>query len=110
LEEDIINMPPSTIMDAFSAGVKQLTALSLGAGLPNALSVPHMISNGFKNTLAIGLSINYKFAALQKAQSAGPAQGNAPAQNNAQAKKAEVQAAPEPEPVEENVSMGGLFD
>jgi hypothetical protein len=35
--------------------------LSLGANLPNKISVPHMIKNTFKDLMAIGISADYKF-------------------------------------------------
>ena len=75
------------------------------------LSVPHMIADGFKQILAIGMDTGIQFKQLldaQNAQSSAPAQ-NAPAQANA-ANAPQAAAAPEPEPVEEAVSMGGLFD
>jgi large subunit ribosomal protein LP0 len=108
LDEDTINIKTSDILDIFKQHCTTMAALSLGAGLPNAASVPHMISNGFKSMLAIGLSTGYKFKQLEQAQS-GPAQtsGGQAQGGNAQAAKA---AEPEPEVPEEEVSMGGLFD
>jgi len=109
LEEDMINISPSDILNTFTQHVKTLAALSLGAGLPNAASVPHMISNGFKDLLAIGIASDIKFKQLADAQNAGPATSSnaAPAKGGAPAPAKPA----EPEPVvEENVSMGGLFD
>jgi large subunit ribosomal protein LP0 len=110
LEEDMINISSNDILKTFSTHVTSLTALSLGAGLPNTLSVPHMVANAFKDLLAIGLGADIKFKQLEQALSAGPAPtaGGAPAKGGAAAPKQEEKA-PEPEP-EENVSMGGLFD
>ena len=96
-------------MTAFTSHITSLTALSLGANLPNTLSVPHIIAQGFKQILAIGIAADIKFKQLEQAQSAqasGPAQTAPAGQNAAPAKAAE----PEPEVVEEAVSMGGLFD
>lgn len=112
LEEDMINISSSDILKSFQQHVTTLAALSLGANLPNAASVPHMISNGFKDLLAIGLGADLKFKQLTDALSAGPAPagGAAPAQAAGGAAPKPAEKAPEPEPVEENVSMGGLFD
>jgi len=112
LEEDMINISSSDILKAFQQHVTTLAALSLGANLPNAVSVPHMISNGFKDLLAIGLGAEIKFKQLDQALTAGPAKtsGGAPTPatgGTAAPKPAEKAAEPEPE---ENVSMGGLFD
>lgn len=112
LDEDIININPEDILSSFQQHVATLTGLSLGAGLPNALSVPHMIADGFKQMLAIGFDAGIQFKQLldaQNAQASGPAQ-SAPAQAGATSAP-KAAAAPEPEPVvEEAVSMGGLFD
>jgi len=111
LEEDMINISPSDILKTFQQHCTTLAALSLGAGLPNAASVPHMIANGFKDLLAIGLGADIKFKQLTQALSSGPAPttGSGPAKTGGAPTKA-AEKAPEPEPVEENVSMGGLFD
>lgn len=98
------------MLDAFKTHAQALTCLSLGADLPNALSVPHMISKGFKDVLSIGLATGIQFKELTAAQSGPATTAAAPtqaAQTGGQATKA---AEPEPEPVEEEVSMGGLFD
>ncbi len=88
--------------------IQSFAAISLAAGLPNQASVPHMIANGFKDILAIGLSADLKFKQLAAATSA---QASAPAQTTGGA-PAKTAAAPAPEEPkeEENVSMGGLFD
>lgn len=75
------------------------------------LSAPHMIADGFKQILAIGMDAGIQFKQLldaQNAQASAPVQ-SAPAQAGATAAP-KAAAAPEPEPVEEAVSMGGLFD
>jgi len=111
LEEDMINIKPEDILSTFTSHVKTLTGLSLGAGLPNALSVPHMIANGFKDILAIGMATGLKFKQLEQAQSAkatAPAPAHAaPAKGGAAPAKP---AEPEPPKEEEAVSMGGMFD
>ena len=61
IPEDIINMNNDDILSSFRNSVRDLTAVSLGAGLPNTLSAPHMLSNVFKNMLSIGLVADYKF-------------------------------------------------
>merc|ERR1719488_169526 len=57
-------MPMSDITDKFEAYAGFLTALSLGANIPNALSVPQFIANGFKSLLAIGSESGYNFSQL----------------------------------------------
>lgn len=55
------------VLNNFTNNVKAATALCLEAGLPNALSLPHMILNTFKSLLAVGLESNYKFKELEEA-------------------------------------------
>jgi large subunit ribosomal protein LP0 len=111
LEEDILNISNDDILNTFTKHVTTLAALSLGAGLPNALSVPHMIADGFKQMLAIGMAADIKFKQLEDAQKAGSS-GPKAAPTTGTATGTATQAKPaEPEPVEEaQVSMGGLFD
>jgi len=110
LEEDMINISPSDILKTFQSHVTTLAALSLGAGLPNAASAPHMVANAFKDLLAIGLAADIKFKQLDQALSAGPAPTATQASAGGASAPKPAEKAPEPEPVEENVSMGGLFD
>merc|ERR1712151_261030 len=79
LDQDIIEMPLEDVTDAFEKNAAMLTALSLGADIPNALSVPQFLANGFKTLLAIGSESGYEFAELKQAleASANPPQAQA---------------------------------
>merc|ERR1711881_484157 len=70
LDQDIIEMPMSQITDQFEKFAGYLTAASLGASIPNSLSVPQFIANGFKTMLAIGSESGYSFKQLEDALSA----------------------------------------
>merc|ERR1711862_261034 len=70
LDQDIIEMPMSQITEQFEKFAGFLTALSLGASIPNSLSVPQFIANGFKTMLAIGSESGYSFRQLEDALSA----------------------------------------
>jgi large subunit ribosomal protein LP0 len=102
-------------------GISNVTALSLGAGIPTAASFPLMVTDAFKNLLAFSVATEYEFSEFNGAKlrkdakegklgggsaptaaaptAAAPAKGAAPA-----AKEKE----PEPEE-EEDYGMGGLF-
>jgi len=88
LTPEVFNMSPDEILGKFRKGVTNLAALSLSLGLPNAVSVPHMIVNGFKNVASIGLETGLKFKQLEKLTSGGSAPTHA-----APAKKDEPKAA-----------------
>lgn len=100
-------------------GLTNVTALSLALGLTTKLSFPHVVTNAFKNLLAVSVASDYEFpefgaALLRKAILEGRATSAAPAA--AAAPKAEAAKAAEPEKKkeeeeEEDGDMGfGLFD
>merc|ERR1712224_479387 len=70
LDQNIIEMPMSDVTDKFEKFAGYLTAASLGASIPNSLSVPQFIANGFKTMLAIGSESGYSFRQLEDALSA----------------------------------------
>lgn len=113
LDQEIIEMPADTVTTAFADYCGYLTALSLGANIPNALSVPQFLSNGFKSLLAIGAESGYSFKQLEDAMDASK---NAPttAVNNttttAGVAVAETQEEEVVEEESEDMDMGGLFD
>ena len=108
IPKSVIKITPEDMLENFQGDVKTLTAISLGAHLPNALALPHMIQDTFKMLLSIGLSTDIKFKALEDALSA---QQNAPAQVATGAKE-NAPAAKEEEPVEEEeeeIDLGDMF-
>merc|ERR1712007_100481 len=112
LDQDIIEMPMSQITDQFEKFAGFLTALSLGASIPNSLSVPQFIANGFKTMLAIGSESGYSFKQLEDALSAAQnvaATTSVAADNKADAKVEEAAPAQD-ESESEDMDMGGLFD
>merc|ERR1712228_317449 len=110
LDQDIIEMPMSQITDQFEKFAGYLTAASLGASIPNALSVPQFIANGFKTMLAIGSESGYSFRQLEDALSAAQnvaATTSVAADNKAEA-KVEVAAAEEEEE-SEDMDLGDMI-
>jgi len=111
LDQEIIEMPSDVITNKFKDFAGYLTALSMGANIPNALSVPQFIANGFKTMLAIGSESGYSFPALEQALNAASnvqatSSNNAPAQEE---KKAEEAAPAQEEEESEDIDMCDLF-
>ena len=111
IPKSVIKISPENVIETFSSNIKQLTAISLGAGLPNSLSLPHMIQDTFKFLLSIGLAGELKFKALDDAlaaQASAPVQTTGAADNNN--KKVDAPAKVE-EPVEEeeDMDLGDMF-
>jgi len=105
---EVFNLSPDEILSKFRKGVNNLAAISLNLGMPNQLSIPHMVINGFKNIASIGLETGLKFKQLEALTSGAKA---APAQAP---KKEEPKAAPKKEVKEEKVEEvdvgGGMGD
>lgn len=72
LNAEVIALTPDDICANFTKYVNNISALSLALGIPVECSVPHMISNGFKNIAAFSLESGFKIDALEKAVAAGP--------------------------------------
>jgi large subunit ribosomal protein LP0 len=110
LTPDIFNMDPNAITEKFRSIATNMASLSLAIGQPNALSVPHMIVNSFKNLASIALESGLTFKELSNLSSAGSTQQAggkaAPAE-----KKEEKKEAAKAEVKEEEVQMdmGGMF-
>jgi len=94
LEKTVLSINADSIVNRFQTGVRNVVAISLQTGIPTSVSIPHNISNAFKNLAAIGLQINYNFA-----QISGAGSSSAPAAKAPEAKKeAAKPAAKAPEP------------
>jgi len=115
LDQDIIEMPLEDVTDAFEKNAAFLTALSLGADIPNALSVPQFLANGFKTLLAIGSESGYEFAelkqALEASANAPQAQATTTATGGGNAKVEAKEEAPaeEEDASSEGFDLGDLF-
>jgi large subunit ribosomal protein LP0 len=121
----ILDITEADLFAKFFNGVSKLTALSLAARVPNALTLPIYLANGFRKLLALSQSTSYKFkeadeffakgAAAAKAAPAAAAAAPAAAGKDAAkggkdaGKKKEEPKKKEEEPVEDE-DVGGGFD
>ena len=63
----ILDISDDDLIGYFKQGVSNLTAISLALSYPTVLSVPHLLINGYKDLLAVGLTIEgYSFKQLDK--------------------------------------------
>lgn len=111
---DIINLPEDSVIENFKNAISSLTAISVEAGLVNALSTPHIISNVFKAVLAIGLEANIKMPILESMKSSTPATQDSKAPKEAKETKSKEDKKPvkeeEPEePEEVDMDLGDMF-
>jgi len=119
LGPEIFNMDLGELVGKFQRHANAAASLSLGINYPNELSIPHMISNGFKNIASLALASNIKLKQLEglgTAPAGGAAKGG---DDKKDAKKDEGKKKEEPkkeepkkeEPADEDVGLaGGFFD
>jgi len=103
LGPEVFNLDPNAILEKIRGAAKQIAAISLAIGQPNALSLPHMLINGFKNIASIALEADIPLKALENLKSSAPAAGTTT--TAAPAKKEE--AKPEVKEEEPDVGLGG---
>jgi len=111
LTPEIFNMDPNTILGKFRTHASSVASISLVIGIPNALSVPHMIVNAFKNIASIALETGLSFKQLEKLTSSTPSSGGSKpveAKKDAAPKKEEPKKEEKEE--EAGIDMGGMFD
>jgi len=110
LDQDIIEMDMDLVLDAFKRNAAALTHVSLGANIPNALSVPHFIATAFKSCLAIGEASGYSFKQLEDAKNASANVVTVVETCTAKEVKKEAVKEEEVEEASEDMDMGGMFD
>lgn len=109
LDQAVIEMPMDDVVESFKTNCGFLTALSLGANIPNSLSIPQFLASGFKSLLALGEESGYNFKELTEAKDASKNATTvaAPVETKAAA-KAEVKEE-EAEEESEDMDVGDLF-
>mmetsp|Transcript_78070 Transcript_78070/g.91132 ORF Transcript_78070/g.91132 Transcript_78070/m.91132 type:complete len:333 (+) Transcript_78070:57-1055(+) len=112
LGPEIFNMDLNALCDKFTSHARLASGLALGINYPCELSVPHMVSNGFKNIASLALASNLKLKQLEGLGTAAPAKKEEPKK---EAKKEEPKKAEpkkeEPKVEDEDVGLGGgMFD
>lgn len=66
LDNETCSLSPNDLVNAFKAGVNNITALSLETGYTTEVSAPHAVIDAFKTLAALGLETGYKFDFLEK--------------------------------------------
>ncbi|KAJ3242196.1 ribosomal protein P0 (A0) (L10E) [Chytriomyces hyalinus] len=114
-DPSVLDVDEEIFLTNLKKGINNIAAISLGLGIPTAASVPHLLINGFKNVLSVGLGTEYSFEAVDRIKEAlaNPSAFAAPAAAAAPAAKSDAPAAAakEEEKEESDDDMGfGLFD
>jgi len=115
-KEDLA-LTDDVIEKSLLAGINNVTAISLGAGIPTDASFPHLLLDAFKDLLALSVETDFEFeefngkklrADIKSGKTASAGAAAAPAAKAETAKAAPVAKAPEPEE-DDDVGLGGLF-
>ena len=100
----ILDLSETDLINKFRAGVNAIAALGMEIGYPTIASLPHSLTNAFKNMMAITLETDYSFPQadeyLNAASAAAAAATAAPAAGGAA-------AAPADKPSSSSSSGGG---
>jgi large subunit ribosomal protein LP0 len=66
-DASILDISDEDLLKHFSDGVQRVTAIALAIDYPTVSSCPHVFINGYKNLLAVGITLeDYSFEALDK--------------------------------------------
>lgn len=112
-----LKIDDAAVEKAMLAGISSMSALSLGAGIPTASSLPIVAAEAFKNLLAAAVATGFNFSEfgaekiITDAREGKLAAAAAPAAAAAAAPAAAAKAAAAPveEDEDDDMGMGGLF-
>lgn len=57
----VLDIEESSLIEHYLSGIKTIAAISLAAHYPTRASVPHSLVNGYKELLAVAISIDFHF-------------------------------------------------
>jgi len=113
-EPEILDITDDVILGHFTAGIRNIAALSMAMHYPTIASIPHVLVNGYKNVLNLSLATDYTFegSAKMKEYLADPSKFAVAATPSAGAGSASPSkgAAKAPEPEEESEEEDTGFD
>jgi len=116
-DPEVLDLSPGDIVSKFMAGVTNVAALSRAIHYPTLASFPHILLDGFKNTVAAVLNTQYTFKQADAIKNAAlnPSAAAAAPAAAAPAAAGKGKPAPAPKKVEEveeeegEMGLGGLF-
>jgi len=111
-KEDLA-LTDEVIEQSLIAGINNVTAISLGAGIPTEASFPHLVLDAFKDLLALSVETEFEFEEfngkkLRADIKSGKTAAAAPAAAAPKAEAAKAAKEKVPEPVEDEDDFGGL--
>lgn len=107
IPKDIIQIDVKEMISVIAQNVKEVTAISIEAGLTNSLSLPHVMRNTFKSLLAVGIESGLKLKELDQLMSASSNVKTITSNVNEKTEKVEIKEEIKEEEVD--MDMGDLF-
>mmetsp|Transcript_14296 Transcript_14296/g.19832 ORF Transcript_14296/g.19832 Transcript_14296/m.19832 type:complete len:323 (-) Transcript_14296:6-974(-) len=113
----VLDLTEEDLISNFSKAVKNIAAISLRVNYPTLASIPHSISNAYKNIMYLSMATSYTFEGTEEikallddpeALAKAMAAASAPAGGAAAEEEKEVPVEEEEEE-EEDLGAGGLF-
>lgn len=66
-DASVLDISDEDLVKEYVNGISQITCISLAINYPTVAAVPHLIVNGYKNVLSVGMALeNYTFDALER--------------------------------------------
>jgi len=118
-DPSVLKLTDADIIGKFREGVAIVASLSLAIGYPTLASLPHALSNAYKNVLAVAVETSYSFPAAEKIKeylknpsafaAAGPAAAAPAAAGGAAKEVVEEKEEKKEESDDDMFGGGGLF-
>jgi len=117
----LLTLGVNDVLQTLAKGLQRVATVSLHIGFPSLASVPHLISNAYRNLISVSIETNYDFEGSVKVkeylkdpsafQTSTPVESNTPSNNTNTTTT--ITTAPveekKPEKDEESAEIGGLF-
>lgn len=109
---EILDVTEDDLIANVVKGISTIAAVSMAVGYPTVAAVPHLLINGYKNLLALGLATEYSFEAVEKVKEilADPSRFAAAAAPAAATSAAPAKEEVKEESEEEEMGDFDLFD
>jgi large subunit ribosomal protein LP0 len=107
----VLDITPESLINAFTAGLRNIAAIGFATGQPNAASVPHSLINALNAVVSVSIQTNYNIpaSAAIKAYLADPSAFVVAAPAASSGAAAPVEEEKKKSESEADVGAGGLF-
>jgi len=115
----LLTLGPNDVLQTLAKGLQRVATISLQIGFPSLASVPHLISNAYRNLISVSIETNYDFEGSAKVkeylkdpsafQSSSPVEITPSNNTNTAPQTTTAPVEEKKEKDEESAEIGGLF-